>query len=317
MGPRKIKRKIHYYALQAEFMPTFAESFSEGLQKAFEEVENHYKQRDKRRFLPYGERVVGLVLHKHDQTKRLIEGKIRSVRSDSFPQLLNIEKEKERDIDAADDEGILEVTHFVISYNDKGANIGIEYNHYGSKVYEIPYILNELLSSSSFTNAGKFKEVILTKDELPRLQSRIRRCSEFIVKVHKENFEKIKSMDGKLYTALSESIKYFESDSALLHLRFELKDGKQTNPIKDLVGRLVTKLIQNRKRSDFFEMLTVRAEDSDKADRLETFDLLIDKIKSDVTWECRPKSRVVLSDDAFGSLAIELSKKRLIKPASK
>lgn len=313
IAPTKLKRRIFFYSTKASFKKEYAASFGEGLVKVFNDIDSLHKARNKHRFVPYNDRMIGLVVNKIDSQKRLIEGKIRSVRTDFFPQLIDTDSDKERDIEAAANEGILEVTHFSISYNDQGANVAIEYNHYGAKVHEIGYFIKAKFGSVCFDVGDSLQTIILTRDELPRLQARMKRCTEFTVKVHQDNFEKIKALDGKLYSALEESIKYYDCESAYLKLRFDLNKAKPDNSIKASIEKLISKILQKRERADLFEELLVRAEDSDKADRLSTFDLLVDKIRSDVQWEHRPKSRVVLSSGAFESLAIELSKKRLIK----
>jgi len=143
------------------------------------------------------------------------------------------------------------------------------------------------------------------------MQERINRCSEFKVKVHKDNIDKIKTLDDNRYTALKSSICHFKSEYATLILKFNYKQRTETQEINKSIFNIIRKLIQDRTKTELFNHLSVRAEDSDKNNLLENFDLLLDKVKSEVSIEKQKRYRTVVSADIFEKMKSEIIRRNI------
>jgi hypothetical protein len=136
------------------------------------------------------------------------------------------------------------------------------------------------------------------------------RVSEFFVRVHKNEISRIAGVDVGLFEACSAAEKYGKSEYVVIELKFNWRKVEVT-PFTVKAKKLIGKLLGNKKHADIFDKLVVRAEDADKRNRLEAFDLLSDKIKSDVSVQRKHKTKIVISQDMFEKLESELI--RLIK----
>ena len=212
---------------------------------------------------------------KVETQNKLITGKLRCIRKDLLPEIMNTKTDEARGIDAKEEEGLVETTHFVIDYSKKRKKLAIEFNQFGAKIVDfIKYIQNIGIQKKAIKTIG-FTPIV--KDELSKLQDRIKRCSEFVVKVHKDNIPKIKELDNALYTVLKASSSHYHSDYASLILKYEYKLHQSTPEINNSVINIIKGLIKDRSKTELFNHLSIKAEDSDKNDLLENFDLLIDK----------------------------------------
>ena len=118
-------------------------------------------------------------------------------------------------------------------------------------------------------------------------------------------------MDKSLFSALNASIEQFKSEYATLKLKFDYRQRQTTKEINRSIFNIIGKLIKNRSNTEYFNVLTVRAEDNDKNNLLENFDLLVDKVKSEVSVEKKKRYRTVVSLDIFDKMKSELIQKKV------
>lgn len=305
----KIKRTIHFYYLDFEFTDEFEPEDGDQFREIFRIIIALAKTRANIRYQVFGEKSIFIQDVKVEPVNKVIIGKLRCVRKDILPEIMNTKTDEARGIEAKEEEGLVETTHFVIDYSKKKKKLAIEYNQFGAKIGDfVRYIQNIGVSKKAVKTIG-FTPIV--KDELSKMQERINRCSEFVVKVHKDNVEKIKTLDDNIYSALKSSIDHFKSDYATLILKFDYKQRTETQEMNKSIFNVIRKLIQDRTKTELFNHLSVKAEDTDKNNLLENFDLLIDKVKSEVSVEKKKRYRTVVSVDIFEKMKSEIVRKNI------
>jgi hypothetical protein len=305
----KIKRTIHFYYLDFEFTEEFKPEDGDQFREIFRIIIALAKTRANIRYQEFGDKSIFIQDVEVEHVNKVIIGKLRCVRKDILPEIMNTKTDEARGIEAKEEEGLVETTHFVIDYSKKKKKLAIEYNQFGAKIGDfVRYIQNIGVSKKAVKTIG-FTPIV--KDELSKMQERINRCSEFVVKVHKDNVEKIKSLDDNIYSALKSSIDHFKSDYATLILKFDYKQRSETQEMNNSIFNVIRKLTQDRTKTELFNHLSVKAEDSKKNNLLENFDLLIDKVKSEVRVEKKKRYRTVVSVDIFEKMKSEILRKNI------
>lgn len=305
----RIKRTINYYDLEFDFLEDFTASDGDKFREIFMIIVSLAKTRANIRYQIFGEKSIFIQDIKFEPDNKVITGKLRCIRKDILPELMNTSTDEARGIDAEDEEGLVETTHFVIDYSKNRKKLAIEFNQFGARIGDfVSYIQNIGINKMALKSVG-FTPIV--KDELSKLQQRINRCSEFIVKVHKDNIEEIKNLDEQIYSALKASIDHFKSDYATLILKFDYRERESTDEINKSIFNIIRKLIKDKSKTELFNHLSVKAEDEEKNNLLANFDLLIDKVKSEVYVEKRKRYRTVVSADIFERMKLELIAKHI------
>lgn len=305
----KIKRTINFYDLKFDFLEDFDSGGGDQFSEVFKIIISLAKTRANIRYQDFGEKSIFIQDVKVEPVDKLIIGKLRCVRKDILPELMNTKTDEARGIEAKEEEGLVETTHFVIDYSKRRKKLAIEFNQFGAKIGDfVQYIQNIGINKGALKSVG-FTPIV--KDELSKLQERINRCSEFVVKVHKDNIEEIQALDENIYSALKSSIDHFKSDYATLILKFDYKEKESTPEINKSIFNIVRKLIKDKSKTELFNHLSVKAEDIEKNNLLQNFDLLIDKIKSEIVVEKKKRYRTVVSIDIYEKMKIELIKKHV------
>lgn len=240
--------------------------------------------------------------------KRYIKGKLFKVRNDVFPQFINMSNEDISDLEANAEQGILETTHFLIDYRNKSkAQLLLEYNHYGARITEFA---NYLAYLGRLTKTLKKVDVkILVRDRLESIATRVNKVSKFTVKIHRDNIARIQQTDEGMASALFHAQNYSKADYVELELKFDYKVKTDTPTIKDSLMKWVRKFITSPEEGEYFDRFVVEAEDEENNNKLESFDLLLDKESSRVTAEKKNNSRIIESDSFFPKIIIEYERK--------
>lgn len=294
----KVSRVINYYDLKLRFQD------DNNFESFFTVLTALAKTRAKIRYQMFGDKYV--FIQGIENVDGIIKAKMRCVRMDLLPELMDISTDETKEVDAKEQEGLVETTHFLIDYRKNRVILALEYNHYGSKIVDlVQYIQRIGISKGILGNVGYAP---LVKDDLKSLKKRMNRFSEFVVKVHKSNVDKIKKMDTKIWQALNASIDNFDSDYATISLKFDYKQRSETPLIQETVANIIDHFSTDYKDKYLFNRLYMRVEDEEKNNRLETFDLLIEKIHSNIKVQKKPKYRTLISEDMFQQMDNELNK---------
>lgn len=294
-----VKRKINYYELKFSFIND--SNFTE----LFETITTLAKTRARIRYQRFGDKFV--FIQGIENTDNLLKAKMRCVRKDLLPELMNTETDETKGIEAKEEEGLVETTHFIIDYRKDKVFLALEYNHYGSKITDLVNYIERIGLDKQLLERVGFNPIV--KDDLDTIRERINRFSEFTVKVHKDNIEKVKKLDNKIWGALNYSIENFGSEFATLVLKFDYKQQTENSEIEKSVFNIIKGFVKENKNKYIFNKLSLKAQDGDKNNLLETFDLLIEKINSDLRVERKEKYRTLISDDMFQKMTKDLYEK--------
>lgn len=296
---QRVPRVINYYELKFSFVE------DNNFDSFFTTLTTLAKTRAKIRYQLFGDKYVFIqgIENKDD----MIKAKMRCIRMDLLPELMDISTDETKEIEAKEQEGVVETTHFIIDYRDKeNIILALEYNHYGSKITDlVDYVQRIGIHKKLLDNVG-FAPI--TKNELDNLKDRIGRFSEFVVRIHKDNVPKLKTMDKKLWQAVSVSTDNFDTDYATLRLKFDFKQRSATPLIEQTVFNLINHFKKNYKEKHIFNQLYMKAEDHEKNNLLAKFDLLIEKVNSDLKVQKKPKYRTLISKDMFDQMTNELNR---------
>ncbi len=303
------KRTIHFYHLEFEFNNSFYAEDGDQLGETFSIIKSFTNSRDKMRYQEFGEKLIFIQNIHIEKQNKIIEGKLLCIRKNILPEIMNTKTDTARGIEAKEEEGLVETTHFVMNYYSGNAKLAIEYNQFGARVGDFVRYIEGIRSFKNIIVSVGFNPVV--KDELPKMQSRIKRVSEFVVKVHKDNIEEIRNLDVNTYSALKLSMDNFKSEYATLVLKFDYRQRAETQEMKKSLFNLIQGLLQDRSKSELFNHLSVRAEDSSKDDLIENFDLLIDKVKSEISVQKKQRYRTVVSEEMFDKMKTEIIRKRI------
>lgn len=286
---QRVDRVVNYYQLNFRFIE------EENFNTFFKVLTSLAKTRAKIRYQLFGDKYV--FIQGIENKDGLLKAKMRCVRMDLLPELMNMTTDETKEIDAKEKEGVVETTHFIIDYRKDKIVLSLEYNHYGSKINDlVNYIQRIGVHKGIIENVGYAP---IVKNELKKMKERVNRFSEFVVKVHKDNVPKIKKMDKSIWQVLDLSKDNFDSDYATLTLKFDFRQRSETPQIKNSTFNVIDYLSKNYKDKHLFNQLYMRAEDEEKNNRLSKFDLLLEKVNSELKVQKKAKSRTLISEDMF------------------
>ena len=264
------------------------------------------KSKDECRYQPIGGKLLfvqDVVFVNHE---KLIRGKIRAVRTDEVPELLNMDTDTTRDIDRAEKEGIVETVHFVVSYRNRMKRIAIEYSPTGAKAHEFKSYL--LLIGEISKLEAVYMERIVNSNVLDEVQRRMGRIGNIHMQVPKDSIGQLAKLEGKVASLFAEAHEYADTDSVTLDLTFNAKRRVQTDKAKEILTTLTKNIKRNELATEAFESLTVRMEDTEHNKAMEVFDLLSDKAKTRITVEKRPSGNGLVSEDIFQKMSREMER---------
>jgi len=243
---------------------------------------------------------------KVDNKLNQISGKLLNIRMENFPELMNTKDDAIRDIEATEEEGIIESSHFIMSFSKAPIILSFEFNQYGPRISDFIYYLEHFLLKSKVVTKVSYKPFV--RDDLPKYKRRINRVSAVIAKVHKDNIKRINEFDKELFDAFETASNISESEYVTLKLKYDYRKLEDTPIIRTKILKLITKLIENKTLHSVFGKFNVIAEDGDISNKLKDFDLLNIWIKTTITVEKKPKSRVIITEDILTKMTSEINR---------
>lgn len=306
-----IERKIHYHELYFEYCDEYHVDRPDGDQflNFFSTIALMARDKEAIRYQQMNE--VKLFVQDViflDQEKK-ISGKLRSVRVDDFPELINLVTDTTKSMEAAEDEGIVETTHFVIDYSKRIKKIAIEYNHAGAKITDFVAYCQKIGAIKKSVQVAQY--VPISKDELVKIKERINYISKLTLRVHKDNIDKIENMDKGIFSALKNIKDQYEPEYAELALKFNVKKVRGVQDVQKSIKSIMNKLIEDRKNVHSFDVLKVNAQDDERNNRLRLFDLLVDKVESKIKVQKKVKYKTIISEDIIDKMKDELRRRRI------
>lgn len=305
-----VERLIHYYELDTTFTDTFNPTDGLKFRELFRIITALARQKHHQRYQAIGDKILFIHEITIKPEEHVLYGKLRCIRKDLFPELMNTTTDEERAIEAHEEEGIVETTHFAIYDRNNRQRLALEYNLYGAKIYDFAQYVERI--GHLHTALTQVRYIPIVRNELASIHNRIVRCSKFEVKIHKNNIEAIRDIDNGIYSALQAATEHYENDYAHLTLNFDYKKKIATPSINNTIFRFVRELTNHQEKVDLFETLRVVAEDSERNFKLESFDLLVDKIRSKVRVEKKERHRSIVSNDMFEKMYVEMRNSNIL-----
>lgn len=303
MAIKKVNRTINYFNI----VPLFndGQKLSDFID-LFSEINSLSNTKDKDRFVINREKRLYITSLSFNENQKRISGKILNIRMDSFPELMNTSDDKIRDIEADDDEGIIETAHFILSYLNDSLVLSFEFNQFGPRISDFIYCIERI--SYRLGVLSKIEYQPFVRDELNSYKKRINRVSSVIAKVHKDDVKRINEFDSELFDAFETAERISDAEYVTLQLSYDYRQLSDTPKIKDKIFNIIDSVRRDKSLLNVFSSLKVRAEDENTANRVKDFDLLNIWVKSRINVEKKEKSRVIISSDILFKMNQELTK---------
>lgn len=303
-----IKRLVHYYQLAFSFDTD--KNINDQIRKTFAEIVSLARAKDVKRYQTSNNKFLYINDISFVPADKYIKGKLLSVRTDLYPEIINMTNDEIRDIEAADGEGIVHTTHFIVYYGAKKTYLALEFNAEGARIQDFSYYLKAVPKKDIVLDAVDYFPVI--RDDINEMNRRINSVSGLTVQLHKDNAQIIKEFDDRIASALNASLAFNDVEYANIDIKFSMKRNADKSDSRGVIGYIVDKIKANRINKDNVSKIQVTATDEDDNNRIAVFDLLVDKLKSHVTVEKKKNSRTVVSSDMFEKMWSQIVKQRLI-----
>ncbi|AWO02127.1 hypothetical protein DLD77_10695 [Chitinophaga alhagiae] len=318
-----VTRKVYFYELFATVRKDFnlSSKYDTVFQELLSKIVMLVKNKDKLRYQHLDQHALFIneIVFLPSGGEKIVKGKLLSVRKDLFPELMNTSTDLTRDINALEEEGIVETTHFIIKENNRNKSnkvrICIEHNQFGAKLLDLVFYLNQLGSHLNITS--KITYAHICRDNLSKFKSRMGEISKILIKVKSENVDAINSVDIGIASMFKKAVDEFKQEYVTMEFKYDYYEAKGSPTInsakqsRGIVSKFIDYLIKNKKEDDIFDKLEVIAQDSEKQDKLRAFDLLVDKAKDELEVERRIKSRTLISNDVFEKMLNSISRNRI------
>ena len=92
-------------------------------------------------------------------------------------------------------------------------------------------------------------------------------------------------------------------------MKFNYKQASEESEIKKSVFNIIKNFNKTPQNKNLFNRLSLKAEDGEKDNLLESFDLLLEKVNSEIRVERKEKYRTLISTDMFQQMTKELNDK--------
>ncbi len=320
---KELKRKIHYHELKFTFNDTIDTSMAlnkdpfNAFFSMIAKMGGNDKEDARYQEIMDAKIFMQNVSFSRDGTN-IITGKLRYVKMDVFPELIDVKTDEITDIEAKENQGIVETTHFLIGVSANKKYLALEYNHAGAKISDFLAYCENIATIKGVFDSIAYETY--TREEISTFENRINAITSFRMKIHKNNIADIEKIDKDIITGLKVIEKQFEAEYIELYMKFKIKKKKRKQggveqpidqPIKQTVLNFIKALSADKNKTNWFDSLEAKARDYEKNLKVSVFDLLADKITSEISVKRKPKQRVILSDDLFEKMKQEYVNKNL------
>jgi hypothetical protein len=302
MNNTTIDRTVNYFKLTPALSK--GKTLSD-FNSVFTDVLKLTKTKSKDRFVKAGDKLLYLNEIKFNPAKLSISGKLLNIRTDAWPEKMNMTDDIITEIAGTDKDGIIESSHFILSYAKSSLILALEFNQFGPRISDFTYYLQGFLKSSAVATGVDFLPYY--RDDLPNYKRRINRISFMVAKVHKDEIKRINEVDSELFDAFETASKISEAEYVTLQLKFDTKTNSSLK-FKDKILKIIGMFQEKKETQNSFKTLKVKAEDEDRRNKIKEFDLLNIWVKSEIKVSKRPTSKVIISSEMFELMGIELSK---------
>ena len=306
----KIPRTIHYLNLHVTFENQAPAVQNNLFRELFSTITQMAAARNPLRFVKDGAKTLYINQIQFHGNVKQIHGILRLIRRDAPPELFNSNNDETREIELLENESLVENTHFIIDYSKKNKVLVLESNLHGAKIKELITYLEKI--GREYCNLQSVVPIFISANNLTRMQEVMQKVSTLTMKVHKDNISMLSNMDSGLASNLQSLRDYSQSDYVEIVLNCEVRKRQETNVIREKINNIVNWIRRDARNQYAFNTLSIKAQSSENLGNLEFFDLLVDKINSQIKVEIRPNSRAIVSSFIFEKMQNELIRKRII-----
>lgn len=296
----KKDRIINYF----EIAPKYIDDTKENLIDLFKKIHQLKINQDPQRFEHYGDKYIYITDIFIDDKLKQIEGKVLHIRKDAFPELMDITDDKIRDVEATKNEGIVEKTHFILSFKKADMTLAFEHNQYGARITDFVFYLEHKGLINGILNKVLFNPI--NRDNLKEVRKRIKNISYIVAKVHKDNIKRLNEIDEDIFTAFETVENVTSAEYVTLELKYDVVKGSSGTLIRTKLDKILD--FFGKSNTQPFNILKVKAEDRDNNNLLKNFDLLNLWYRSNIKVDLKDKSKTIVSIDIITKMRSELNK---------
>lgn len=306
LKPTYTERTLFYYQLEHSCNEEFKNK-DNNLIRSFEKIEEIVTKKKADRFVILNGTRLFLNKLSFDSKKEFIFGRLYKVRDDVFPEIYDFKAENSEDFIIDKNKGLVEATHFVINFKSKDiVNLIVEYNHYGARTTDLIWYLHEMTKKTKIIESINLRPII--KDNLKQIKTSINGIRDLKVRVHKDNINRINKDDEGLASAVHHAQNYSDSEIVEVKFSFDYK-LESTEKAKNRILNWVSKFIESPEKKENFSSFEFNAQNIKNNDKIEAFNLLLDKEKSVIRAEKKENSRTLISDLFFEKIIDEYERK--------
>jgi hypothetical protein len=103
-------------------------------------------------------------------------------------------------------------------------------------------------------------------------------------------------------------IEEFEGEYGEINVKFSYDEVSRNSGTFGMIKDVIGEFIKNPLRQKAFDKFIVDAEDIENQNRLHAFDLLLERVRSELKVERKEKSRIINSDNMFKLMNEEFKK---------
>lgn len=301
MSNKQIKRTIYFYELKYNFLEENGNNKKTTL-NLFEYLKSLTLIKDVARYQYFSEKRVFVQLIEENEYLGIIKCKIRAVRKDIFPELMDTLTDDVREIDAKDEEGVVETTHFIVDYSKSNIMIAIEFNQFGAKIQDLVNYLTTIGREGKILK--EISAIKLSENNEKSVKERVGYLSELIVKVHKNNVSAVNSIDTNILSGISLANDQFVSEYLTVIQKFDIKDTNERGKIYEFLNSLLVKVVGKKELLTLFEVFKIRAQDLDNDSKVNAFDLLLDFVRKEIYVKKKENYKSIESNDMFSRMEL-------------
>ncbi|MBS1510693.1 MAG: hypothetical protein JST86_07635 [Bacteroidetes bacterium] len=307
---KTVKRKVYFFDIIIDFLPDFNPAENEDkFIGFFSIIAKMARDKDNRRYQPVLDAKVFMKDVIFIPQEKKITGKMLYVKTDVFPELIDMSTDITEDIKALENQGVVETTHFIIDYSRKLKKIAIEFNNAGAKSNDFKTYFQLIGIVLNAVRIVKIRPIV--KDELSKFKEKIAQLSTLDVRVHKDNIDKIAFLDKRFFTMLKGVKEQYSPEYIEIKAKFSKKSSKTQDKIHDSVNNLLDGLVADNDKLNYFETLKVTALDRQNNYQSALFDFLAERVQSEMVVQRKPKHKVLISEDVFDKIKEEMRIKKI------
>lgn len=295
MERKLVRRNVNFFDLTVGDDPKKSEQHMLDL---FRHIQQLSKTKVAGRFIKRGDKVLYIMNVEFLGTEKQLRGRLMLVRENALPELLNRETDVLRGVGADPKEDIVEASHFIVSY--KGTpQIAFEHNDQGARITDFEFYLESMGHSSGITEAVNLLPIC--KDDIKTYKTRINRVSYVVGRIHKDELARLNDPDIGLFSAFKSAAKASRAEYVELKLKYDFNSVAEAGFLSQTIDKMID-FVRKAKHVPF-EVLKVKAEDTENDNKMKEFDLLNAWVRAEVKVEQNERHRTIIPLDMYEKMA--------------